>query len=558
MVTTQREALVDAILRGQPANAAPWELAEAVTEVCRRIRTDPAKPVVEQTRLAAKGLNKGKWFDLARQVCGEWLGVRGFDFAVAKHLAQALINAGRLDDAEAALQDALQRAKQPVSSDTAIVRDMELPELEGLVGRLYKQRAVLYDDKTWLNRATNQYLRQYLDRPNHPYWHGINAVALMAREERDGIPARAGDGYRDYAARILADATKDFGASPADPWPAATASEASLALNQLDAAELWLYRFIHHPNARPFDLDSYARQLEEIWQLDPGGNSSAGGARLLSILRRHLESQGLLSLTPRRLERLRAELADAPHGLEQNFSGERFLGLATLRKLLRSCAGVACVTDRAGTGLGTGFIVNGLALHASFPDAPVLVTNAHVIGGTVPKSVAPAEARVKFEIESTDNPKPVFHEVEKVLFTSPPGPMGAVTVNEEALDISVAALRTWPNDPVCLSLSEALPQIDAKAKAYVVGHPRGSGLQISINDSELLDVDDVERLVHYRTPTDPGSSGSPVFNVNWDVIALHHGGSPKMPRLHGTGTYEANEGVSFRAIRAGIARAMQA
>jgi hypothetical protein len=27
-----------------------------------------------------------------------------------------------------------------------------------------------------------------------------------------------------------------------------------------------------------------------------------------------------------------------------------------------------------------------------------------------------------------------------------------------------------------------------------------------------------------------------------------------MPRLRGSGTYEANEGVSFRAIHAGIAR----
>jgi V8-like Glu-specific endopeptidase len=84
-----------------------------------------------------------------------------------------------------------------------------------------------------------------------------------------------------------------------------------------------------------------------------------------------------------------------------------------------------------------------------------------------------------------------------------------------------------------------LPLIDAKARAYVIGHPRGSGLQISLHDSLLLDIDDRERLVHYRTPTDPGSSGSPVFTRQWEVMAVHHSGSSKTRRLHGEGTYEA-------------------
>jgi V8-like Glu-specific endopeptidase len=74
-------------------------------------------------------------------------------------------------------------------------------------------------------------------------------------------------------------------------------------------------------------------------------------------------------------------------------------------------------------------------------------------------------------------------------------------------------------------------------------------LQISLHDSVLLDIDNDERLVHYRTPTDPGSSGSPVFNALWEVMALHHGGSASTPRLRGEGTYEANEGISLSAIR---------
>ena len=69
----------------------------------------------------------------------------------------------------------------------------------------------------------------------------------------------------------------------------------------------------------------------------------------------------------------------------------------------------------------------------------------------------------------------------------------------------------------------------------------------------LLDVCDYERLMHYRTPTEPGSSGSPVFNSKWEVVALHHAGSQNAPRLHGRGEYQANEAITLRAICQAIA-----
>ena len=86
-------------------------------------------------------------------------------------------------------------------------------------------------------------------------------------------------------------------------------------------------------------------------------------------------------------------------------------------------------------------------------------------------------------------------------------------------------------------------------KAFVVGHPASGALQFSLHDSMLLDVCDYERLMHYRTPTEPGSSGSPVSNSRWEVVALHHAGAPNVRRLHGEGEYEANEGITLRSIR---------
>jgi V8-like Glu-specific endopeptidase len=96
---------------------------------------------------------------------------------------------------------------------------------------------------------------------------------------------------------------------------------------------------------------------------------------------------------------------------------------------------------------------------------------------------------------------------------------------------------------------------------YVIGYPGGRELAFSFQDNELLDhegppagtppIAGVVRL-HYRAPTEGGSSGSPVFNEMWDVIGLHHlGGKLGVSRLNGKpGTYAATEGIWIRSIAA--------
>ena len=53
---------------------------------------------------------------------------------------------------------------------------------------------------------------------------------------------------------------------------------------------------------------------------------------------------------------------------------------------------------------------------------------------------------------------------------------------------------------------------------------------LSVRDNQLLDADD-ERL-HHRTPTEPASSGSPVFDRKWELSAIHHASRTNMPRLN--------------------------
>src|SRR6187401_59922 len=121
------------------------------------------------------------------------------------------------------------------------------------------------------------------------------------------------------------------------------------------------------------------------------------------------------------------------------------------------------------------------------------------------------------------------------------------------------ALPDWP-----------LPAGAARApRVYVIGHPGGRDLAFSFQDNELLGhegppsgkppLEGVCR-VHYRAPTEGGSSGSPVFNDNaWAVIALHHmGGELGMPHLNGeAGSYAANEGISMQSIAEAISQSRQ-
>ncbi|MGH9314636.1 MAG: DNA/RNA non-specific endonuclease, partial [Vicinamibacterales bacterium] len=59
----------------------------------------------------------------------------------------------------------------------------------------------------------------------------------------------------------------------------------------------------------------------------------------------------------------------------------------------------------------------------------------------------------------------------------------------------------------------------------IIQHPRGEMKQVVIRENQLFDL--LELFAHYGSDTERGSSGSPVFNDQWEVIALHHSGVPK-------------------------------
>ncbi|MEA2828634.1 MAG: endonuclease mitochondrial [Actinomycetota bacterium] len=92
--------------------------------------------------------------------------------------------------------------------------------------------------------------------------------------------------------------------------------------------------------------------------------------------------------------------------------------------------------------------------------------------------------------------------------------------------------------------------IDVEGKAVVgefvtiVQHPRGEKKQVSLRENRVVDL--LESFLHYETDTEPGSSGSPVFNDQWEVVALHHASVPA-PDHAELGSI-MNEGIRVSAL----------
>ena len=88
-------------------------------------------------------------------------------------------------------------------------------------------------------------------------------------------------------------------------------------------------------------------------------------------------------------------------------------------------------------------------------------------------------------------------------------------------------------------------QVRRDQRVAIIQHPGGHLKQISMQNNFVAYAD--SRVVQYTTSTLPGSSGSPVFNEDFEVVAIHHSGG--MLLEPGTDRYYLrNEGMSMIAV----------
>jgi Trypsin-like peptidase domain len=77
-----------------------------------------------------------------------------------------------------------------------------------------------------------------------------------------------------------------------------------------------------------------------------------------------------------------------------------------------------------------------------------------------------------------------------------------------------------------LTIPSASPVFLPKAALLIAQHPDGKPLKLSVDTDSVIGVNANRTRVRYTNNTEPGSSGSPVFDLDWNLVALHHLGDP--------------------------------
>ncbi len=535
-----------ALLDGLVAAAESLE-ADRIEAACDALlaflRRQPAPPEPKVARRALAELRKWRHFGAMQRVADALIRMGCDAHVVYRQYAQALIDRGELVPALELLRPLAERAR----GDAA-----EYAEACGLLGRVHKQIHIeaqgsrLGMGETALAEAVAWYRRIYDARPDQ-LWHGVNVVALLRRAERDGVPVPNAPDARAIATAIADGLAARWADEGVPAWDFATAAEACVALGDWAGAERWMQRYLRAPDVDAFAIAGTLRQLTEVWGLRPDGGP---GGELIPVLRAAmlLRRHGRLDLTPAQVQRMRGAKADA---------FERILGDTGVMTHRWMCQGieraraVAKVRQPDGQGVGTGFLVRGGDLHPSLGDELVLLTNAHVVSDDPAHraAVTSGDAEITFEALAEPGRAAPSRRVGGLVRTSAP----------ELLDATILRLDAPVDAVEPCAVARNLPTPDEAQRVYVIGHPLGGELSFSLQDNRLLDHEgppagrpsQVGRyLLHYRAPTEPGSSGSPVFAQNgWRVVGLHHAGGEFMPRLNGkTGTYAANEGIWIRSI----------
>jgi hypothetical protein len=85
---------------------------------------------------------------------------------------------------------------------------------------------------------------------------------------------------------------------------------------------------------------------------------------------------------------------------------------------------------------------------------------------------------------------------------------------------------------------------------FIIQHPSGAPIKLALDTNAIESINENRTRVRYATNTEPGSSGSPCFDQNWNVIALHHRGDPNFQEGN---TPAFNQGIPIDAIASFLA-----
>jgi len=205
----------------------------------------------------------------------------------------------------------------------------------------------------------------------------------------------------------------------------------------------------------------------------------------------------------------------------------------------RQAAQAVCRLEWNGKAKGTGFLVAD----------DLVLTNYHVISDTkVDQEILRQRlknCRIRFEVKGSAYSIELGVDLNRPLENFSP---------LDALDYVLIRLeRPIQEDDNRKPLTCSKFSLDKRPFANIIHYPTGHDMKIVFRNNHIKEVR-ADRI-YYSSDTEKGSSGAPVFNDNWQVIALHRAGEKDrhgntIRDIDGNVVRDGNEGILLSAIQA--------
>lgn len=232
-------------------------------------------------------------------------------------------------------------------------------------------------------------------------------------------------------------------------------------------------------------------------------------------------------------QRMKRSGAESLRGKTVDFLPTPFLDQGA--RICRS-VGKIVVSWGGATDLGTGVLI-----------APgILLTNEHVLRGEDSARLA----IIEFDFEDDRRAQ----RRTSSTYTLAPDQGFVASPEIGGLDYAIVALGTRIAGSAALEELAISPLMDTPNRhrigmpVNIIQHPGGRHRAVALRENRLLHRAD--HVLLYETDTEPGSSGAPVYNDDWELIALHHYGEPFLA-LEGGVTLSnpaLNEGIRISEI----------
>lgn len=171
------------------------------------------------------------------------------------------------------------------------------------------------------------------------------------------------------------------------------------------------------------------------------------------------------------------------------------------------------------------------------------MTNNHVVENTNFLRKIRVQFNYQMDAEGLDAPTTSYRPKMDGIFHTNPDldytvfELKSQPINEPAGSTSSAPGMEWGHIPL-----NAHPSYHRDQNFNIIQHPLGRRKEVALQNNTIQKL--FENVVRYTTDTEPGSSGSPVFDNLWNLMALHHAGGEQ----DSSGKWLNNQGIRINRI----------